>query len=166
MTVSNTAYLHGFYNVSKALGAKVINSDFTMEIEGFEQNYLLIKQAPHPQVSVGGEIEIPGPLGSIMWQPQQVRTAQQGQVSLEETVAGSIDNMLVSLISRGGTFNAKIYEGTPLKFLRAKRVEGCFLVIDNPDRDWENRSQPLVFTGTMFFHFFGEVIPGNSGDYT
>lgn len=166
MTVSNAAYLKGFYDVSKALGAKVISSDFTMEIEGFEQNYLLCKQAPWPQVSVGGEIEVPMPLGSAMWQPQQAKTAQQGQVALEETVAGSIDNMLVNIISRGGMFNAKIYEGTPQRFLRAKRIIDCFLQIDNPDRDWENRSQILIFTGTMFFHYFGEVISGNSGDYT
>ena len=93
-----------------------------------------------------------------MWQPQQAKIAQQGQVALEETVAGSIDNMLVNLISRGGLFNAKIYEGTPQRFLRAKPIVDCFLQIDNPDRDWENRSQILIFTGTMFFHYFGEVI--------
>ncbi|WP_292992623.1 hypothetical protein [Nitrosomonas sp.] len=166
MTVSNTAYLHGFYNVSKALGAKVISSDFTMEIEGFEQNYLLCKQAPWAQVSPAGEIEVPGPIGSASWQPQQIRVNHQGQIALEETVAGSIDNMLINIITRGGRFNAKMYEGTPQKFLRAKRYEDCFIQMDDADRDWENRSQILMFTGTMFFHYFGEVIPGNSGDYT
>lgn len=165
MTVSNSAYLKGFYDVTKSLGAKVISSDFTFEIDGFEQNYLLCKQAPWPEVSVAGEIEVAGPLGSPMWQPQQVKTNQQGQVSLMETVAGSVDNMLVNLITRGGMFNARIYEGTPQKFLRAKRIVDCFVQIDNPDRDWENRSQILMFTGTLFFHYFGEVIPGNSGNY-
>ena len=96
---------------------------------------------------------------------QQIKVAQQGQISLYETVAGSIDNMLVDLITRGGTFNAKIYEGTPQKFLRAKRIVDCFIQMDNPDRDWENRSQVLTFSGTLFFHYFGEVLAGNSGDY-
>lgn len=166
MTVSNSEYLKGFYNVTQALGAKVVSSDFTFEIEGFEQNYLLCKQAPWAQVSVAGEIEIPMPLGSAGWQPQQAKVNHQGQIALEETVAGSIDNMLINLITRGGQFNAKIYEGTPQRFLRAKPYRNCFIQCDNPDRDWENRSQILLFTGTLFFHYFGEVIPGNSGNYS
>lgn len=172
MTVSNTAYLKGFYDTTKTLGAKVISADFTFEIEGFEQNYLLCKQAPWPEVSPAGEIEVPTPLGATMWQPQQIKVAQQGQISLMETVAGSISQMQVDLLTRGGmyanggcTFNAKIYEGTPQKFLKAKRIVDCFIQLDNPDRDWENRSQILIFSGTLFFHYFGEEIAGNSGDY-
>ena len=165
MTVSNAAYLKGFYDTTKALGAKVVSSDFTFEIEGFESNYLLCKQAPWPELSPAGEIEVPTPLGGTMWQPQQLKVAQQGQISMFETVAGSVDKMLVDLIARGGTFNAKIYEGTPTKFLRAKRIVDCFIQMDIPDRDWENRSQPLMFSGTLFYHYFGELIAGNSGDY-
>ena len=66
MTVSNAAYLKGFYDTTKALGAKVISSDFTFEIEGFEQNYLLCKQAPWPEMSPAGEIEATTPLGTKM----------------------------------------------------------------------------------------------------
>lgn len=165
MTLSNAAYLKGFYDSTAALGAKVISSDFTFEIEGFESNYLLCKQAPWPELSPAGEIEVPTPLGGTMWQPQQLKVAQQGQISMFETVAGSVDKMLVDLIVRGGTFNAKIYEGTPTKFLRAKRIVDCFIQMDIPDRDWENRSQPLMFSGTLFYHYFGELIAGNSGDY-
>jgi hypothetical protein len=172
MTVSNAAYLRGFYDTTRALGAKVISSDFTFEIEGFEGNYLLCKQAPWPELSPGGEIEVPTVLGATMWQPQQIKVAQQGPISMFETVAGTVDQMLVSLITRGGTyasggatFNAKIYEGTPTKYLRAKRIIDAFIQMDVADRDWENRSQPLAFSGTIFYHYFGEVIPGNSGDY-
>ena len=90
MPVSNPGYLKGFYNTAQALGAKVISSDFTFEIEGWEQNYLLCKQAPWAQVSVGGEIEVPSVLGTASWQPQQARVNHQGQIALEETVAGSL----------------------------------------------------------------------------
>ena len=165
MTVSNAAYLKQFHDVTKSMGAKVISSDFTFEIDGFEQTYLLCKQAPWAEVSPGGEIEIPGPLGSGAWQPQQAKTHQQGQIALMETVAGSVDNMLINLLTRGGIFNARMYEGTPQKFLRAKRYVDCFIQMDNPDRDWENRSQILLFTGTLFFHYYGEVIAGNSSNY-
>ncbi|MCM1128951.1 MAG: hypothetical protein NC211_03605 [Alistipes senegalensis] len=172
MTVSNAAYLKGFYDQTTALGAKVISSDFTMEIEGFEDKYLLCKQAPWPVLSTTGEIEVPTPLGATLWEPQQLKVAQQGQVSMFETVAGDIDQLLVDLITRSGTyagskatFNAKIYEGTPQKFLRAKRIVNCFLQLDIPDRDWENRSQVLTFSGTLFYHYFGDIISGNSSDY-
>lgn len=165
MTVSTANYLKGFYDTTQSIGAKVVSSDFTFEIDGHESTYLLFKQAPHPELSPAGEIEVPTPLGATMWQPQQIKVAHQGQVSLMETVAGTIDNMLVNLIVGGGTFNATIYEGTPQRFLRAKRVIDCFMQIDDPDRDWENRSQILIFSGTLFFHYFGEVIPGNSSNY-
>lgn len=173
MTVSNAAYMKGFYEDTKALGAKVVNSDFTLEIEGFEGNYLLAKQCPWPELSPAGEIEIPTPLGAAMFQPQQIKFNQQGQVSLMETIAGTVDKMMVDLITRGGvyanggaTFNAKIYEGTPQKYLRYKRIQDCFIQFDNPDRDFENRSQILIFSGTMFFHYFGDgYFQGNSKDY-
>lgn len=55
MTVSNQQYLSDFYDASKALGKKIINSDFTFEIEGFEGLYLLAKQCPWPVTSVGGD---------------------------------------------------------------------------------------------------------------
>lgn len=165
MTVSAAALLKGHYNSARALGKKVVSSDFSLEIKGWEQNHLLFKQAPMPTLSPGGEIEVPSPLGFTTWQPQQVKVAQQGQVSMMETTAGAIDNMLVSLIVSGGVFDAKFYEGTPQKFLRAQQLVECFMVVDNPDRDWENRSQILIFNGTLFFHYFGEVIPGNSPDY-
>lgn len=161
MALSLSSYLKTFYDATKNLGNKAISSDFTMEIEGYESTYLLCKQAPWPEMSSAGEIEVPTPLGAAAWQPQQLRTNQQGAVSFQETVAGSIDRMLIDIIASGGTFNAKIYEGTPLNFIRAKRIQDAFLQMDNPDRDWENRSQVLLFTGTMFFHYFGEEIPGN-----
>ncbi|AJK46243.1 hypothetical protein [Burkholderia plantarii] len=165
MTVSTASLLKGHYDTTRALGAKVISSDFAFEIEGFEANWLLAKQCPWPEISPTGEVEVPMPLGANMWQPQQIKIAQQGQISMQETVAGSVDNMLIDIIARGGLFNAKVYEGTPQKYLRAKRIVDCFMQMDNPDRDWENRSQVLVFSGTLFFHYFGETLPGNSGDY-
>ncbi|MBN7118098.1 hypothetical protein [Ectopseudomonas oleovorans] len=165
MTVSNASYLKSFYDATKALGQKAVNSDFTLEIEGFEQIYLLAKQCPWPDVSVAGEIEVPSPLGATLLEPQQIKVAKQGQVSFLETVAGTVDQTLVSIIANGGTFNAKIYEGTPTKYLRYKRIVDCFIQIDDPDRDWENRSQVLTFSGTMFYHYFGELVQGNSADY-
>lgn len=165
MTLSNAAYLKQFHETAKAQGSKVISSDFALEVEGFEFNWILTKQCPWPELSTGGEIEVSGPLGSAVWEHQQTKTNLQGAITLMETTAGSIDQMLVNLIASGGKFNAKIYEGTPEKFLRAKRIQDCFIQIDSPDRDWENRSQPLLISGTMFFHYYGEIIPGNSSDY-
>jgi len=165
MTISNAQYLKGFYDVTKNLGAKVISSDFSFEIEGFENNYLLCKQAPWPEVSPEGEIEVPFPLGAVYVQSQQIKIRRQGPIAFMETIQGSVDNMLSNIVSLGGYFNAKIYEGTPQRFLRAKRIVDCFMQFDDADRDWENRSQILMFNGTIHYHYFGEVIPGNSENY-
>ena len=165
MTVSTQQYLKSFHDATKAMGEKAVSSDFAFEIEGFEANWLLCKQAPLAQLSPAGEIEVPTALGSTIWQAQQIKTAQQGQITLMETVAGSIDDLLLNLITGGAYFNAKMYEGTPDKFIRAKRYERCFIQLDNADRDWENRSQVLMFNGTLFYHYYGEIIPGNSADY-
>ncbi|WMC11761.1 hypothetical protein PU634_05180 [Oceanimonas pelagia] len=165
MTVSNKSYLKGYYDRTKALGRKVVNSDFTLEIEGFEGMFLLAPQCPWPVTTVAGEISVPTPLGVEAWEPQQVKAAKQGQVRFMETVDAPIDQMLVELITQGGTFNAKIYEGTPEKHLRYKRIIDAFIQVDDADRDWENRSQLLTFSGTMFYHYYGEVVNGNSADY-
>ena len=165
MTVSNSSYLKSLYDQTQAMGEKVVNSDFTFEIEGFEHIHLLTKQVPWPELTPAGEIEVPTPMGATAWQPQQLKVAQQGQIALMETVAGDADQMLVDLIVNGGKFNAKIYEGTPEKHIRAKRIRDCFIQMDPTDRDWENRSQVLLFSGTLFYHYFGEIDPGNSSDY-
>lgn len=165
MTLSTNIQLKAFHDTAKAVGSKAISSDFSFEIEGYEQFWMLCKQAPWPELSTAGEIEVAGPLGSATWEQQQAKTNQQGAISFMETTAGSIDKMLLQMISSGGKFNAKIYEGTPDKFLRAKRVTDCFLQLDNADRDWENRAQVLMFSGTLFFHYYGDVIPGNTNNY-
>lgn len=165
MAVSQGNYLKSFHDQARSMGRKSVNSDFTFEIEGHEGVYLLAKQCPDPVLSVGGEIEIATPLGTTMFEAQQTKVAMQGQVSFYETRAGHIDQLLVDLIAKGGYFNAKIYEGTPQAYLSYKRIQDCFIQIDAADRDWENRSQPLMFSGTMFFHYYGEKVDGNSKDY-
>lgn len=166
MAVSTGALLKGFHDTAVAIGAKIISSDFTLEIAGFESMYLLTKQCPWPVLTPGEGIEIPTVLGAAMWQPGQAKFNQQGAITFGETVAGSVDNMLAKMLIGGGEFNAKIYEGTPTNYLRYKVIKKCFINCEPPDRDWENRTQPLLITGNIFFHYYGEVVEGNSKDYS
>lgn len=161
MATSTAAYFKGQYDSIEVLGRKSISSDYTMEVEGFEGTYLLCKQFPWPTVSSAGEIEVAAPLGMAYWETQNIKVNQQGSVSFYETTANSIDNMLAGIIARGGRFNAKIYHGTPDNYLTMKPIYNAFLQIDNPDTDFENRSQVLMFAGTIFFMYFGEVVAGN-----
>lgn len=165
MTVSNAAYLKTFHDVTVALGHKVISSDFTIEIEGFEQYYLLAKQCPWPILITGEAIEVPTVLGAAMWEPSQMKFNQQGAIAFQETLAGHIDKLFLDLITQGGEFNAKIYEGTPQHYLRYKKITKCTINAEPVDRDWENRTQPMMITGNMFYHYYGEVVEGNSADY-
>ncbi|MBX9899403.1 MAG: hypothetical protein K2Y28_01350 [Burkholderiaceae bacterium] len=161
MTVSALNTLKGLYNSVRAMGDKAVSSDSAFEIEGYEGMWLLTKQFPFPVSSSQGEIEIPMPMGMNSAQPQQAKIYHQGQVTFFETTAGHISGLMLNLLRSGGRFNAKIYEGTPDSFLKAKRVVDCFLVMDDPDRDWENRAQVLTISGTIHYHFFGEEIAGN-----
>lgn len=158
MAVSTGAKLQGLHNKVQALGMKAINADFAFQIQGFEDMWLSAKQCPWPELSSGGEIEVAGPLGMAHWQPQQTKTHQQGAITLMETDAGVVDDMLLRLLVQGGRFNAKVFQGTPMEYSSYKPIYDCFLQLDNPDRDWENRTQILMFTGTMFFHYFGEKV--------
>lgn len=155
MTVSTGAALKSLFNSTTALGDKAVSSDATFEIKGAEDISLLIKQFPWPELTVGGEIEVPMPLGSMMYQPQQAKTAQQGQISFMETVDGHIAQFLERIVASGGKFNATVYEGTPDNYKRKCDIFQCFFQGDNPDRDWENRQQILLVSGSLFFHFFG-----------
>lgn len=165
MAISNASYLKSFHDVTVSMGAKIISSDFTIEIEGFEQFYMLTKQCPWPIISAGEAIEVPTLMGAAIWEPGQTKFHQQGAISFQETVAGHIDKLLVDIITNGGEFNAKIYEGTPQKHLRYKKIHKCTISAEPVDRDWENRTQPMMINGTMFFHYYGEVVAGNSSDY-
>lgn len=155
MSVNTGAYLKGLFNSTQAMGDKVISSDAFFEIEGHEELGLLIKQFPWPELSSAGEIEVPMPMGAAKWQPQQVKINQQGGITLMETKAGHIQKFLEDILQTGGRFNAKVYEGEPGNFTRSAPIRDCFLQLDNPDRDWENRAQIMLVSGTLFFHYFG-----------
>lgn len=161
MTISALSYLKGMYGSARAMGDKAVSSDGALEIEGFEGMWLLTKQFPWPVTSSQGEIEIPMPMGSNSAQPQQAKTYHQGQVTFFETTANHVSSMMLDMLKSGGRFNAKVYEGTPESFVRAKPLRDCFLVLDDADRDWENRSQVLTISGTIHYHYFGDDLPGN-----
>lgn len=157
MAVNTGSFLKGLYNTIKSLGEKSVSSDAVMIIEGYEDISLLIKQFPWPTLTPQGEIEIPTPLGGGFWQPQQIKTHQQGAISIAETRDGKIAKFLNELNgTNGGLFNAKMYEGTPDNYTRLVRIYACFIQMDNPDRDHENRSQITVYSGSLFFHYFGD----------
>lgn len=161
MTVSNSDFLKANYNAAKVLGDKSINSDGTLEVEGAEQLLQLTKQFPWPVIGPAGEILFPGPLGTEHAQPQQVKVLQQGPVTFQETSNGAVHRFMQDIVRRGGKFQATAYEGVPEAFYRAYKLVDCFFVPDQPDRDFENRAQGTLITGTLFFHFFGEQLPGN-----
>lgn len=168
MAISNAAYLKQFHDITVGLGHKSVNSDFTIAIDGFEQYYMLTKQCPWPILTASEAIEVPTVLGAAIWEKAQVKFNQQGAIAFQETVTGHIDKLLIDLITKGGEFDATIYEGTPQHFMSAKKIIKCTIQADPLDRDWENRTQVLMITGTMFYHYYGEIIAGNSvtGDKT
>lgn len=156
MTVATGAYMKGLFNATIAMGDKVVSSDAQLVIEGFEHTKLLIKQFPWPELSPGGEIEVPMCNGGAYWQPQQIKTHQQGSITFMETTQGHVANFLEEVIKRNGAkFNATAYEGTEENYTRKCPIRQAFVQLDPPDRDMENRSQILLVTGTIFYNYFG-----------
>lgn len=161
MAILTANQLGELHNQVHAKQVKAINSDFVFVIKGYEHMWLLGKQCPWPEISSAGEIEVPGPAGTAHWQAQIAKGNLQGAVTLMETQAGEVDDMLLSLLAGGGYFDARVYEGTsPDNYRCYKELKKCFLQIDMPDRDWENRGQILQFNGTLFFHYYGEKVMG------
>ena len=154
------------YSNTRAMGRKAINSDYTFQIEGHEDLWLLTKQCPFPYSSSAGEIEVAAPQGATMWERQQNKVAKQGTITFFETNQHRIDKALKDIIAQsgeeGGWFNAKAFHGVPNKHIGGKLLVDCFFVADDIDTDWENRSQLLTVTGQLFYHYFGEDIPANS----
>jgi len=162
---STGTFLKGFHETAKSYGAKKKNSDFSLVIAGSEGLFLLCKQFPWPVLAPSESIEVPSILGSAVWEHAQVKTNHQGQIMFMETVAGHVDALLQKIAQQGGNFHAKVYEGTPDNYLCYKPIYGCSMNIENPDRDWENRTQILLYSGTIFFHYYGETVQGPSTDY-
>lgn len=54
MAVEDGLYLKRMYSASRALGAKIVSSDATFQIQEFEHLYLLCKEFPHPRLSLSG----------------------------------------------------------------------------------------------------------------
>lgn len=162
MPINDAAYMERQFRLVQSLGEKVNAGDATMEPNGFPGMYLTIKQFPHPTISGGNEIEVPGPGGMSMYQQQPIDTKVTGGITFLETSSGFVKQFFRDVIAVGGYFDCRIYEGTPERHTRSYLLEQCFVKIDPSDRDWENKTQVLMLTGTFFGHFFGRQFAGNA----
>lgn len=161
MAINTAAFMQDNFTLTRALGEKLNAGDATFSPDGFEGLYLLIKQFPHPIVSVRGEIMVPFAGGGDYPEAQPVKTDFQGPVTFLETVAGSAKQFFRDVLAAGGYFDGRIYEGTPDRHTRSYKIVRNFIVMDPSDRDWENKGQILQLTGTMFGNYFGVEAPGN-----
>ncbi|MFM0432390.1 hypothetical protein PQQ75_25490 [Paraburkholderia aspalathi] len=161
MTVSNSTYLKQIYDTAAAIGQKAISSDAMIEFAGFESMALLVQGFPWPVLTSGGEIEVPMPLGIAQQIPQQAKVNQQGAVTIQETVAGTASDLLLQMIAGGGRFDAKVYNGTTDQYRFYLNIKDCFLSCEPSERNWDNRGSIVTLSGTLFYHYFGEKVPGN-----
>lgn len=159
----NTADYHrANFQATLALGDKLNAGDATFEPLGFGPIFLLVKAFPHPKISGGMEIEVPTAGGGMYLDQGPVKTSFSGGIQFLETVAGSVQRFAKDVIRNGGFFDARIYEGTPQRHTRKYKLERCFFILDPSDRDWENRQQVLMLTGTLHGNYFGDERLGNA----
>jgi hypothetical protein len=153
MTVNKHVVLSSTFQNIQDLGRKASTADAVLVIEGFEGIQLLFKQFPWAVATVKDVMESYGPNGQLMVQPQNTKTKFEGPVGIYEVVAGTVGDELIKLIESGAVFNATAYAGRPDDYTYKQDVVSAVLVMDTPDRDWENDT-PLLFAGTMHYHWF------------
>ena len=157
MAVSRQRAINDIFRKTQAMGDHIISSDAEFVIEGYEDSALLAKNFPMPVLSAGDGIEVPMPMGVMGWQASQVEVAQQGAITFHETVYGHSVQLMRDLIRNGGTFNARVYEGTRESNLRSYGLVKCHIKLDPAERDWESKTQLMIYTGTLFYHYFGDM---------
>lgn len=162
MAVSQASYAKNLFNAYTGVGDKIIQSDATFVIDGYEDAALLIKNFPYPILTVGEPIEIPLPMGLKANQVSQVKINQQGSVTMTETVSGHCFRMLADLLNNGGEFTAKVYEGTQDHYLRYYQLYKCSIQLDPGERGWEDNSTTLDLTGNLSYHYFGDKVDGQT----
>lgn len=168
MAVTRAGVMKGFHDKSRQMGDKRIAADYSFQIDGFENEWLLCKGMFWPDLTAGEGIEVPTALGGAMWQPSQVKFHQQSQVTFQETTAGHIQKLFDALLlnkqtisgfnqeSGASRFNAWIYYGTPMDYIQRARIRDAFLTAEPIEVDWENRTQLVTVTATVYYHFYGE----------
>lgn len=142
-----------FQNITD-MGRKAASADATIVLDDFPDMMVQIKQFPWPVATPGDAVDFYGPIGQKMAQPSQNKTKQEGPVAIYETVNNHCSEMLKAIISTGGVFNATVYAGRPEDHTKSERLHNCFMVMDTPDRDWENETQVLICQGTFHYHWF------------
>lgn len=160
MTVSRQSFHSDQFNLSQAIGDRIVASDFYFEIAGNEGIALLMPNFSIPFVTTGEPIEVPLPLGQVHWQQSQLVTNFQGPVQFQETVAGHIDEFTKIINSKGGSFEARIYHGSPDDYYRFWPLRKCMLKLEPADVDFGNRSSLLNVSGSLSYHYFGDVKKG------
>ncbi len=152
-----------FYQKTKALGEKSINSEYTMVLDDEPDVQYLIKQFPLPIVSPEDVIEVPMVGGLKGFTPQISKFDFRGTFVLAETVGGHARNLLektqaMRTVSVRPRFNAVIYHGTPDEYVQKWRIiDAALFGFDPVDIDMENRGQLTVYQGQIAFMYFPDV---------
>lgn len=165
MAVTRASVIKGFHDASRLSGDKRVAADYSMQIDGFEDRWLLCKSQFWPELTAGEGIEVPTPLGAAMWQASQCKFHQQSQMTFQESKAGIISQMFKDMLicEPGGSaasFNAWIYYGTPEAYIQRARIEYAFLTAEPVETDWENRTQIITIPTTIFYHYYGQTESG------
>lgn len=177
MAVSSASLIKEFHDQTRLTGDKRVSADYSLQIvdtdatsSALQGAWLYCQNQFWPQLTPGEGIEVPTPLGAAMWQPSQVKFHQQAQVTFQETAAGTIQRMFEDLLACApgagrprGRFAARVYYGTPDRYIQYAEIEHCFLTAEPIETGWENRTQIVTIPATIYYHFYGKVV-GSSGE--
>lgn len=160
MSVSSGGYIEPLHKQANAQGRPLLQNEFTLVVDGFEDSFLYFKQFPIPVLSTGDAIDRPSVLGTKTKVPGQTKFDKEGPFSLIENEAGQANRLLLKMICNGGQKDAWVYHGTPKFYTWKRRIKELALAADLPDADFESATI-LTLSGTATYMFYGEEVKGN-----
>lgn len=144
------------YQTARAMGAAMLASNAMLVPEARPDFALLIKSFPKflPTLNDPAEVNYGGGLQSTV--ASVPKTSFEGSLTFIETDTGK-GLEFAEWIAIVGDTDFIFYDGRVDRYIRAHRYHGCKVTFDVGEIDSENRSQILMYNGTIKGHYFGQA---------
>lgn len=144
------------YQTARAMGAAMLASNAMLVPESRPDFALLIKSFPKflPTLNDPAEVNYGGGLQSTV--ASVPKTSFEGSMTLIETDTGK-GLEFAEWITIVGDTDFLLYDGRADRYIRVHRYYGCKVTLDVGEIDSENRSQILMYNGTIKGHYFGQT---------
>lgn len=144
------------YQTAKAMGAAMLASNAMLVPEARPDLALLIKSFPKFITTLNDPAEVNYAGGLQATVPSVPKTSFEGSLSVIETDTGK-GLEFAEWITLVGSADFLLYDGRSDRAMRVHRYLDCKVTLDVGEIDSENRSQILMYNGTIKGAYFGKT---------